>query len=141
MHILPQRLATKIPVIMAVSVVVMVGLFVSVASWIGGDSSVKLTETILLNAAKGRTSTVDIYMEQLNDKMSSMRPYGRSNSSTELQSGWTSLKQDAAKVVRGIYIDENPNAPNERFKLSMVDGTDHLYVNAHNKHHEEIVGC
>ena len=139
MHILPQRLATKIPVIMAVSVVVMVGLFVSVASWIGGDSSVKLTETILLNAAKGRTSTVDIYMEQLNDKMSSMASHTVvSNSSTELQSGWTSLKQDAAKVVRGIYIDENPNAPNERFKLSMVDGTDYLYVNAHNKHHEEI---
>ncbi|SNY92834.1 Methyl-accepting chemotaxis protein [Cohaesibacter sp. ES.047] len=140
MQILPKRLSTKIPLLMVLSVVVMVALFVSVASWIGGNTSVALTETALLNGAKGRTSTASVYMDQFQKKLMSLVSHTTvANASTELQSGWKSLKDEAASTVRRLYIDENENSKKDRYKLADASDETILYVRAHGKH-QQLIG-
>ena len=139
MSILPKRLSTKIPALMVLSVIVMVALFVSVASWIGGNISVSLTETALINGAKGRTSTASVYMDQLQEKVLSLVSHNTvADASTELQSGWKTLKDNAAETVRRLYIDENENTEDERYKLDKVADMSSVYALAHAKHHELI---
>ena len=139
MQFLPKRLAVKIPAILVASVTIMVALFVTVASWMGSNTSVSLTETALLNAAKGRTGTVVIYMEQLQEKMNTLVTHTTTaNAATELQSGWKMLKEEAATIVRQLYIADNPFAEGERNKLVEVEGLKNHYTKAHKKHQEKI---
>ncbi|PLW76932.1 methyl-accepting chemotaxis protein [Cohaesibacter celericrescens] len=139
MQILPKRLATKIPLIMVASVTIVVALFVTVASWMGSNTSVSLTETALLNGAKGRTGTVVIYMEQLQEKMNSLVSHTTTaNAATELQSNWKRLKEGASASIRKYYIDDNPYGAGERNKLVDVDVKDVHYTKTHAKHHEKI---
>ena len=139
MQILPRRLATKIPVMMVIGVIFMVAMFVTVASWMGGNTSVSLTETVLLNAAKGRTSTASIYMDQLQEKLRSLVTHNTTaDASTELQSGWKSLKDEASSVVKSLYIDNNPNSAEERYKQVEAADLKSLYAKAHVKHHANI---
>ena len=139
MTILPTRLSTKIPVIMIVSVTILVAVLVAIASWMGEKTSVRLTETALLNAAEGRTSTVTIYMQQLKQKMKTMASHTTTaDAATELQGGWSVLKADAASTLRKIYVSDNPNGKDERYKL-MTANVDGLYYDKiHSKHQERV---
>ncbi|PLW76933.1 methyl-accepting chemotaxis protein [Cohaesibacter celericrescens] len=141
MQILPQRLSTKIPVIMIVSVTILVAVLVGVATWVGGKTSVSLTETAMLNAAKGRTSTVTLYMAQLQDKMQNMASHTiTADAATELSGGWGVLKTEAAKQLRQIYVNDNPNPEQERYKMLSGDAEGVYYDKVHKKHQERVAG-
>ena len=139
MQLLPKRLAIKIPVIMILSVTLLVGLLVTVASWTGGNTSVKLTETALLNAAQGRTNTVTLFLEQLQAKMQTMATHtNTADAATELYGGWKVLKDEAPTVLRKAYVTDNTLPLEERYKLldAKVDGV--YYSKTHIKHQERV---
>ncbi len=139
MQILPKRLATKIPAVMVVSITILVAMFVVVASWMGGETSVKLTENALLNAARGKTGMVEVYFQQIQQKMGSLLTHTTtSNAATELQSGWKTLGDEATSQIRKIYLEDNPNSPEERYKLGEVDAGYNRYASAHGKYQAEI---
>ncbi len=139
MSLLPKRLAAKIPVIMALSVTLLVALLVTVASWIGGNSSVKLTETALINAALGRTNTVTLFLEQLQGKMQTLATHtNTADAATELYGGWKVLKDEAAPVLRKTYITDNPYPEGERHKLAEAKVEGIYYAKTHKKHQERL---
>jgi methyl-accepting chemotaxis protein len=139
MSILPKRLATKLPVIMVLSVTLLVALLVSVASWMGGNTSVQLTETALQNAARGRTDTVTLYLEQLQGSMQTLASHTDvGDAATELFGGWKVLKNDAPTKLKEIYVDNNPNPKDLRHQFvdAKVQGV--YYSAAHKKHQPRI---
>ena len=139
MQLLPKRLSVKIPVIMIASVTVLVALLVSVASWIGGNTSVSVTRSVLLNAAKGRTATATLYMDQLQEKMKTLATHNvTADAGSALQSGWASLKDKAAETITTNFQTNNPFAAGERDKLVTVEGDKNVYSMAHTKHHKSI---
>ena len=141
MQIVPKRLATKIPAIMVVSVTLLVALFVVVASWMGGETSKKLTENALFNAARGKTSTVEVYFQQIQEKMGSVLTHTTTqNAATEIQSGWKSLGDTASADLRRLFIDENPNGAADRYKYLPAEKGFNRYLSAHSKYHEGIGG-
>ncbi|WP_321339101.1 methyl-accepting chemotaxis protein [uncultured Cohaesibacter sp.] len=139
MQILPKRLATKIPAIMVVSVTILVALFVFVASWMGGETSKKLTENALLNAARGKTSTVEVYFQQIQEKMASLLTHTTTqNAATEMQSGWKTLGDKASAEMRKIFIQDNPNPAGERYKYIPNEENFNRYLTAHAKYQENV---
>ncbi len=139
MQILPKRLATKIPAIMVVSVTLLVALFVVVASWMGGETSRKLTENALLNAARGKTSTVEVYFQQIQEKMGSLLSHTTTaDAATEMLSGWKTLGEDATGTARDIFIKNNPNSADERYKYLPESKEFNRYISAHAKYQNEI---
>ena len=139
MQLLPQRLATKIPVIMILSVTVLVALLVTVASWTGGNTSIKLTETSLQNAAQGRTNTVSLFLDQLQTKMRDLASHTNlADAATELYGGWRVLKDEAPSKLKKLYITDNPHAPHERHKHLDAGAKGVYYSTAHKKHQERI---
>ncbi|SNY92833.1 Methyl-accepting chemotaxis protein [Cohaesibacter sp. ES.047] len=140
MHILPKRLSTKIPVIMIASVSLLVATLVFLSAWMGGKTSISLTETALRNAAEGRTSTVTLYMNQLNAKMRDMASHTvMVDAATELFGGWNVLKSDAPDILRATFIEKNPNTEDERYKLlRSSEDTKIYYEKVHAKHQERI---
>ncbi|TLP44795.1 HAMP domain-containing protein [Cohaesibacter sp. CAU 1516] len=138
MSLLPKRLSTKIPVIVIGSVTLLVAALVSIAAWMGGNTSVSLTETALINAAKGRTSTVTLYMDQLRGKMNTVASHNTTaDAASDLYGGWRVLKAEASETLKKIYVTDNPNAPDEKYKLSKIDH-DSYYGQSHGKHQEDI---
>ena len=140
MQILPKRLSTKIPVIMIASVSLLVAILVFLAAWMGGNTSISLTETALRNAAEGRTSTVTLYMDQLDSKMKDMVSHTVTvDAATELFGGWNVLKDEAPDILRKVFIADNPNAVNERHKLlKSSDSTKIYYEKVHEKHQQRM---
>ena len=140
MQILPKRLSTKIPVIMIASVSLLVAILVFLAAWMGGNTSISLTETALRNAAEGRTSTVTLYMDQLDSKMKDMASHTVTvDAATELFGGWNVLKDEAPDILRKVFIADNPNAVNERHKLlKSSDSTKIYYEKVHEKHQQRM---
>ena len=101
MKILPKRLSLKIPIILFLSITMTVFVLVMLAMWKGESTSVKLTETALMNAAKGRVSTVTVYMTQLGNKLKDMASHTTTaEAATELNGGWSVLKENASKTLR-----------------------------------------
>ncbi len=139
MKLLPKRLSLKIPIILFSSITMTVAVLVVLAMWKGESTSVRLTETALMNAAKGRASTVTVYMSQLENKLKDMASHTTTaDAATELNGGWSVLKENASKTLRQIFIDNNPNSADERYKLAAgVDGS--IYYNKiHGKHQERV---
>ena len=138
MSLLPKRLSTKIPVIVIASVTLLVAALVSIAAWIGGNTSVSLTETALINAAKGRTSTVSLYLDQLRSKMNAVASHNTTaDAASDLYGGWRVLKDNASETLQQIFVADNPHAPNEKFKLADVK-QEGYYAKAHGKHQTSI---
>nr|WP_321457663.1 methyl-accepting chemotaxis protein [uncultured Cohaesibacter sp.] len=99
----------------------------------------KLTETALMNAAKGRASTITIYMTQLQGKLQDMASHTvTADAATELNGGWGVLKDNASKTLRSIFVEGNPNAPEDRFKLAAGEDSSIYYNKIHGKHQERI---
>ncbi|WP_119308471.1 methyl-accepting chemotaxis protein [Cohaesibacter haloalkalitolerans] len=139
MRILPKRLSLKIPIILVASITTTVAVLVLLAMWKGESTSVKLTETALMNAAKGRASTITVYMGQLEGKLKDMASHTTTaDAATELNGGWGVLKENASDVLRKIYVTGNPNAANERFKLATGDDSSIYYNKIHGKHQERV---
>ena len=139
MRILPKRLSLKIPIILVASITATVAVLVLLAMWKGESTSVKLTETALMNAAKGRASTIAVYMGQLEGKMKDMASHTTTaDAATELNGGWGVLKENASDVLRKIYVTGNPNAVDERFKLAAGDDASIYYNKIHGKHQERV---
>ena len=139
MQIFPKRLSTKIPVAMIVSVTILVAVLVVLATWMGGRTSIALTETSLRNAAEGRVDTVVLYMEQLSNKMKTMASHTiTADAATELGGGWGVLKENASDTIRKLYISDNPNQPDERFKMMSAGAGNIYYDKIHPKHQERI---
>ncbi|WP_316859820.1 hypothetical protein [uncultured Cohaesibacter sp.] len=98
-----------------------------------------LTENALLTAAKGKTSTVEVYFEQLQEKMTTLLTHTTTaNASTELQSGWKSLGDDPGSVLRDLYITKNPHPKQDRYKLVELEDSDQRYATIHLKHHAAL---
>nr|WP_319410578.1 methyl-accepting chemotaxis protein [uncultured Cohaesibacter sp.] len=121
------------------SITVTVAVLVSLAMWKGESTSVKLTETALMNAAKGRASTVTVYMTQLGNKLQDMASHTTTaDAATELNGGWGVLKDDAARTLREIYVEKNPHNKDERFKLAAGEDSAIYYNKIHGKHQERV---
>ena len=139
MKLLPKRLSLKIPIILFSSITVTVAVLVMLAMWKGESTSVSLTETALMNAAKGRASTVTVYMSQLENKLKDMASHTTTaDAATELNGGWGVLKENASKTLRQIYIDNNPNSTDERYKLAAGEDGSIYYNKIHGKHQERV---
>ena len=139
MRLFPKRLSLKIPIILVGSITVTVAVLVSLAMWKGESTSVKLTETALMNAAKGRASTVTVYMTQLGNKLQDMASHTTTaDAATELNGGWGVLKDDAARTLREIYVEKNPHNKDERFKLAAGEDSAIYYNKIHGKHQERV---
>lgn len=139
MQFLPKRLAAKIPVIMILSVTVLVALLVTVASWTGGNTSIKLTETALLNAAQGRTNTVSLFLQQLQGRMQTMATHtSTADAATELYGGWKVLKDEAPDTLRKLYVTDNPHPEQDRHKLLAAEAEGIYYAKTHAKHQERV---
>ncbi|WP_316859821.1 methyl-accepting chemotaxis protein [uncultured Cohaesibacter sp.] len=105
----------------------------------GESTSVKLTETALLNAAKGRTDTLTVYLSQLQNKMKDMASHTTTEvAATELNGGWGVLREDASSTLQKIYVSDNPNSENERFKLMSGGSATVYYDKIHAKHQEAV---
>ncbi|TLP44794.1 HAMP domain-containing protein [Cohaesibacter sp. CAU 1516] len=136
MSILPKRLVTKIPTIMVGSIIVMAAVFVSVAAWMGGNASVQQTDGTLLNVAKSKTKILELYTEQLHEKMTAMTGNVVTiDTSSEMYAGWRILKDKAAETLHGLYIANNPHPQDERHKLATAEAKNVYYTKAHEKHH------
>ncbi|MCT4656394.1 MAG: methyl-accepting chemotaxis protein, partial [Cohaesibacter sp.] len=99
------------------------------------NTSVQLTETSLENAARGRTDTVTLFLEQLQGRMQTLASHTDvGDAATELFGGWKVLKKDAAPRLKEIYIDGNPHAKDQRHKLVEVKVQGVYYAAAHKKH-------
>ncbi|MCV6548220.1 MAG: methyl-accepting chemotaxis protein [Cohaesibacter sp.] len=139
MSILPTRLATKLPVIMVLSVTILVALLVSVASWIGGNSSVQLTQTALENAARGRTNTVTLYLEQLQGNMRALASHTIvDDAAKQFHGGWKVLKEEASSKLIDVYVTNNPNPEQTRHEFVDADIKGVYYSAAHKKHQPRI---
>ena len=138
MSMLPKRLSTKIPVIVIASVTVLVAALVSISAWIGGNGSVSLTENALINAAKGRTSTVSLYMDQLRSEMHGLASHTTlADAASDLYGGWRVLKAEAAETLKKTYVSDNPHASDEKYKLTAVE-SNVFYAQSHSKKHPLI---
>ena len=139
MKILPKRLSLKIPIILFLSITMTVFVLVMLAMWKGESTSVKLTETALMNAAKGRASTVTVYMTQLGNKLKDMASHTTTaEAATELNGGWSVLKENASKTLRQIFIEDNPNSAEDRYKLTAGQDGSIYYNKIHGKHQERV---
>ena len=135
MQVLPRRLSTKIPVIMVASVTSLVAVLVTVATLIGSNTTVNLTQNALLTASKGRTTTISFYMDQLEKKAEAIVGHTVvTDAAASLLSQWISLRDNAAPTLKSIYIDNNPHKSEDRYKLAAADGKG-LYETTHAKHH------
>ena len=138
MSLLPKRLSTKIPVIVIASVTLLVAALVSIATWIGGNTSITLTEHALINAATGRTSTVTLYMDQLRSKLSGVASHNNTaDAASDLFGGWRVLKEAASETVQKIYVTGNPHPLGEKHKLVAAEDESY-YAQSHAKHQEKI---
>ncbi len=136
MSLLPKRLVTKIPTIMVGSIVVMATIFVSVAAWMGSSASVQQADQALLNVAKSKTKVLELYTEQLHEKMLAMTGnMVMIDTSSEMYAGWKILKDKAANTLHDLYVAKNPNSEEERYKLAAADAKNVYYTKAHEKHH------
>ena len=107
MRVLPKRLSLKIPIILVASITMTIAVLVMLSMWKGETTSVKLTETALMNAAKGRASTVTVYMTQLENKLQDMASHTTTaDAATELNGGWGVLKENASQTLRDIFCQK-----------------------------------
>lgn len=127
-----KHLSTKLALMFLAGAVLLCTAIVTVTANLASGVANSQADTALRSATQSKRKTLDLALEQLTQSANFYSGVQEARDGLmKMVAGWKNLKTDQTAVLRKMFVEDNPNAPSERYLMTKSAGEKNYYSSNH----------